>query len=166
MERRPTLDLPPTPDALRAFVREQRAHTVGSAAALLGWSHTQVRRRAQSDNVLMRGGFVPWAHLASWIFETWTYEWVIHALGADAELLPVGLQAVPVIWIAPAWVLHGLSVQRQIEFLPHRTVRPSTLSEYLTDFLARGIDPSTVELLRGDADFMTAFNFPDGGTDA
>jgi len=109
---------------------------------------------------------VPWSYAAAWLFETWTYEWVILTLGADAELLPVGLRAVPVIWIAPAWVIHGLNVQRQVEPLPHRTVRPSTLSEYLTDFLGRGIDPDTVHLLRGDREFMAAFDFPDGGVHA
>lgn len=114
----------------------------------------------------MRGGLVPWSHVASWLFEAWTYEWVVLTLGPDAALLPPGLRAVPVIWLAPAWVIHGLDVQRQVEVLPHRTVRPSTLSEYLTDFLGRGIDPHTVELLRGDRDFMQAFEFPYGGTDA
>lgn len=114
----------------------------------------------------MRGGVIPWEHVAAWLFETWSYEWVMLSLGADAELLPIGLRAVPVIWIAPAWVIHGLNVQRQTEPLPHRTIRPTTLSEYLTDFLARGIDPNTVELLHSDPDFMSAFHFPDGGTDA
>jgi hypothetical protein len=48
---------------------------------------------------------------------------------------------------------------------PNR-VRPGTLSEYLTDFLARGIDPNTVQRLRSDQDFITAFDFPYGGGDA
>ena len=114
----------------------------------------------------MRGGFVPWSHVAWWLFETRTYEWVIQELGTEADLLlPVGLRAVPVIWIAPAWIIHALEVQRKTEPLPHRTIRPGTLSEYLTDVLSRGIDPNTVSLLRGDPDFMTAFDFPDGGTD-
>lgn len=151
---------PPTPEALRTFFREQRAQPLADAAALLGWSSAQVKQRAASDDVLLRGGFVPWPHVASWVFETWTYEWVVLTLGPDAELLPAGLRAVPVIWIAPAWVIHGLDVQRRVEALPHRTVRPGTLSEYLTDFLARGIDPHTVELLHGDRDFMQAFDFP------
>ena len=166
MSRSQNAAIPPTPETVRAFVREQRTLPLADAAALLGWSRAQVKYRAARDEVLMRGGFVPWAHVAAWLFEAWTYEWVILALGADAELLPVGLRAVPVIWIAPAWVIHGLNVQRQVEPLPHRTVRPSTLSEYLIDFLGRGIDPHTVELLRGDHDFMQAFDFPDGGSNA
>jgi hypothetical protein len=153
----------PTPEALRTFFRQQRPQPLADAAALLGWSPGQVRHRATSDGVPLRGGLVPWPHVASWIFETWTYEWVVLTLGPDAELLPAGLRAVPVIWLAPAWVIHGLNVQRQVEALPHRTVRPTTLSEYLTDFLARGIDPHTVELLHGDREFMRAFEFPYGG---
>lgn len=166
MSRSQTASTPPTPETVRAFFRGQRTLPLADAAALLGWSRAQVKHRAVSDEVLMRGGFVPWAHVAAWLFEAWTYEWIILALGADAELLPVGLRAVPVIWIAPAWVVHGLNVQRQVELLPHRTVRPSTLSEYLTDFLGRGIDPDTVEILHGDHDFMQAFDFPDGGIHA
>lgn len=135
------------------------------AAVLLGWSRAQVQQRATRDDALLRGGLVPWPHVASWLFEMWTYEWVVLTLGPDAELLPAGLRAVPVLWIAPAWVIHGLDVQRRVEPLPHRTVRPDTLSEYLTDFVARGIDPHTVELLRGDRDFMQAFDFPYGEGD-
>jgi hypothetical protein len=88
-----------------------------------------------------------------------------NSLGDEAERLPAGLRPVRVVWIAPAWVVHGLDVQRRVELLPHRTVRPGTLSEYLTDFLARGIDPSTVQLLGSDREFMTAFDFPYGATD-
>ena len=157
---------PPTREALRTFFREQRTQPLADAATLLGWSRAQVKQRATTDEVLMRGGFVPWSHVASWLFEAWTYERVVLTLGADAEFLPIGLRAVPVIWIAPAWVIHGLNVQRQVELLPHRTVRPSALSEYLTDFLARGIDPHTVELLHGDRDFMQGFNFPYGEANA
>ncbi|MEO8381817.1 MAG: hypothetical protein ABI779_19300 [Acidobacteriota bacterium] len=157
---------PPTPEALRTFFREQRTQPLADAASLLGWSRAQVKHRATTDEVLMRGGFVPWSHVASWLFETWTYAWVVLTLGPDAGALPVGLRAVPVIWIAPAWVIHGLNVQRQVELLPHRTVRPSTLSEYLTDFLARGIDPDTVQFLSSDREFMTAFDFPYGWADA
>jgi hypothetical protein len=152
--------VPPTPEILRAFFRERRMLSLADAADLLGWSRAQVKRRATSDDVLMRGGLIPWSHVASWLFEAWTYEWVVLTLGPDAELLPAGLRAVPVIWIAPAWLIHGLNVQRQVEVLPHRTAHPSTLSEYLTDFLARGIDPHTVALLHGDRDFMQAFDFP------
>ena len=166
MSRNQTAATPPTAESLRTFFREQRTLPLADAAALLGWSRAQVKRRAAEDDALKPGGLVRWSHVAAWLFETWTYEWVILTLGADAERLPVGLRAVPVIWIAPVWVIHGLNVQRQVELLPHRTVRPSTLSEYLTDFLGRGIDPHTVELLHGDRDFMQAFDFPDGGTDA
>jgi hypothetical protein len=158
---------PPTSQVLRAFFREQRMQSLVQAAGLLGWSRVTVRRRAREDDALLRGGFIPWSYVAAWVFETWSYEWVIRTLGADADdLLPVGLRAVPIVWYAPAWVMHGLNVQRQVEPLPHRTVRPKTLSEYLTDFLARGIDPTTVELLHGDPDFMAAYHFPDGGADA
>lgn len=157
---------PPTAEALRTFFREQRAQPLADAAALLGWSRAQVKRRATRDDVLLRGGLVPWPHVAAWLFEARTYEWVVLTLGTDADLLPPGLRAVPVIWLAPAWVVHGLDVQRQVEVLPHRTVRPSTLSDYLTDFLSRSIDPHTVQLLHGDRDFMQAFDFPYGGGDA
>lgn len=164
MSRSQTAATPPTPETIRAFFRDQRTQPVAEVAALLGWPRTVVKRRAAETGALQRGGMVPWSYAAAWLFETWTYEWVIVTLGAEAdELLPVGLRAVPVIWLAPAWVIHGLNVQRQVEPLPHRTVRPSTLSEYLTDFLARGIDPDTVHLLRADYEFMTAFDFPDGG---
>jgi hypothetical protein len=155
----------PTPETLRAFFRERRTLPLTQAASLLGWPREAVKRRAIDDDALMRGGFIPWSYVAAWLFETWTYEWVILALGAEAERLPAGLRAVPVIWLAPAWLIHGLDVQRQVELLPHRTVRPGTLSEYLTDFLARGIDPSTVQLLSRDREFMTAFDFPYGGAD-
>jgi hypothetical protein len=145
--------------------RAQRTQAITSVAPLLGWSHAEVKRRATEEDALLLGDLVRWETVAAWLFESWSYEGIILALGDDAELLPVGLRAVPVLWMAPAWVIHGLNVQRQIEVLPHRTVRPQSLSEYLTDFLARGIDPNTVELLRGDADFMVAFNFPYGDTD-
>ena len=150
---------------LRAFFRDQRTQPVAHVATLLGWSHAEVTQRAAEENIPTRDGCVPWSYVVAWLFEQWSYEWVILALGADVDLLPVGLRAVPVVWVAPAWVVHGLNVQRQIEPLPHRTVRPHTLSDYLTDFLSRGIGPDTVAALRGDRDFMEAFDFPDGGVD-
>jgi hypothetical protein len=156
---------PPPAETLRAFFRERRTLPLTQAASLLGWPLETVKRRAVGEDALMRGGFIPWTYVAAWLFETWTYEWVILALGDEAERLPAGLRAVPVIWLAPAWVVHGLNVQRQVELLPHRTVRPGTLSEYLTDLLARGIDPDTVQLLSGDREFIEAFDFPDGRTD-
>ena len=150
----------PTPETLRAFFRERPTLPLTQVASLLGWPREAVKRRAIDEEALLRGGFISWTYVAAWLFETWTYEWVILALGDEAERLPAGLRAVPVIWIAPAWLIQGLDVQRQVELLPHRTVRPSTLSEYLTDFLARGIDPGTVQLLSNDREFMTAFDFP------
>jgi hypothetical protein len=84
------------------------------------------------------------------------------ALGDEAERLPADLRPVPVLWLAPAWVVHGFDAQRQLEPLPHRTVRLGTLSEYLTDFLARGIDSDTVQFLGSDREFMTALEFPYG----
>src|SRR5215212_4456074 len=168
MRAMPTNEPPPrpAPETLRAFFRERRTLPLAQAASLLGWPREAVKRRAIEEEALMRGEFIPWTYVAAWLFETWTYEWVILALGDEAERLPAGLRPVPVVWIAPAWVVHGLDVQRQVELLPHRTVRPSTLSEYLTDFLGRGIDPHTVELLSGDRDFMQAFDFPYGGEEA
>lgn len=156
---------PPAPETLRAFFRERPTLPLTRAAALLGWPRETVKRRALDEDALMRGGFIPWTYVAAWLFETWTYEGVILALGDEAERLPAGLCAVPVLWLAPAWVVHGLEVQRQVELLPHRTVRPRTLSEYLTDLLARGIDPDTVRLLGSDREFMSALDFPYGGND-
>jgi hypothetical protein len=156
----------PAPETLRAFFRERRTLTLTQAAALLGWSRETVKRRAVDEDALLRGGSLSWTYVAAWLFETWTYEWVILALGDEAERLPAGLRPVPVLWLAPAWVVHGLDAQRQLEPLPHRTVRPGTLSEYLTDFLARGIDPDTVQFLGSDREFMTALEFPYGGADA
>ncbi len=150
----------PAPETLRAFFRKRRTLPLTQAASLLGWPRETVKRRAIDEDALVRGRFIPWSYVAAWLFETWTYEWVILALGDEAERLPVGLRPVPVIWLAPAWVVHGLNVQRQVELLPHRTVRPGTLSEYLSDLLARGIDPDTVQLLRNDREFMTALDFP------
>jgi hypothetical protein len=155
----------PTPETLRAFFRERRTLPLTQAASLLGWPREMVKRRAVDEDALMRGGFIPWPYVAAWLFETWTYEGVILALGDEAERLPAGLRPVPVIWLAPAWLIHALNVQRQVELLPHRTVRPGTLAEYLTDLLARGIDPNTVQLLSRDREFMTAFDFPYGGAD-
>src|SRR5689334_9699518 len=90
MPRNPTAAAP-TPETLRSFFRERRTYLIAEAATLLGWSRVQVKQRATEDDVLTCGDFVPWPHVASWLFETWTYEWVILALGSDAELLPVGL---------------------------------------------------------------------------
>lgn len=159
MPRRQTA-VPPALETLRAFFRDQRAQPLARAAALLGWSRAEVKRRAVEEDALLPRGLVSWSHVASWLFETWTYEWVVLTLGKDAELLPAGLRPVPVLWYAPAWIVHALNVQRQMESLPHRIVHSSTLSEYLTDFLARGIDPATVDRLRGDRDFLAGFHFP------
>jgi len=157
--------LPPSPDALRTFFRQQRTLPVQAAAALLGWTPEEVKRRAVEDETLVRGNLVPWRPVAAWLFEAWSYQWVIETLGPDATTLPAGLQATPVLWFAPLYLVHALNVQRQLEPLPHRTVRPLDLSDYLTDLLHRGIDPTTVAALRSDRAFMDSYAFPEGAND-
>lgn len=157
---------PPSSETIRAFFRDQRTQSVARVAELVGWPRAQVKRRAVEDEALLHGDYVPWVVAAAWVFETWSYQWVMQTLGADAELLPGGLQVTPVTWYAPFYIVHALNLQRRIEPLPHRTVRPHDLSDYLTDVLHRSIDPDTIDVLRRDPAFMRSYAFMEGDHDA
>jgi hypothetical protein len=47
----------------------------------------------------------------------------------------------------------------------HRLRRPPTFADYVTNVLHDSIDPSTVDVLRGDAEFMDAYDFPRASDD-
>lgn len=157
---------PPSSETIRAFFRDQRTQSVARVAELLGWPRSQVKRRAIEDEALLHGGFVPWVVVAAWVFEAWSYQWVMQTLGAEAERLPVGLHSMPVLWYAPFYIVHALNVQRQLDPLPHRAVQPRNLSDYLTDVLHQSIEPSTVDVLRRDPEFMRSYALMEGEQDA
>lgn len=100
------------------------------------------------------------------MLDRWPLRTLIETLGEEGDILPAGLHPIPLILQQPAYVVHALRAQWQIEGMPHRTTRPATFDEYLTDILHRAIDPETVAALRDDREFMRAYEFPEGGAGA
>jgi hypothetical protein len=158
--------IPPTHDLLTRFLRDrQRPVPVDEVATLVGWSSDAVRKQAAAEGVLLPDGAVPWTAAAGWLLDTWPLRTLFEILGPDATLLPRGLQLLPVQWELPAYLVHGLRVQSQIEALPHHVARPADLEDYLRDLLHRAIDADTAERLKGDRDFTEAYKFPYRGED-
>lgn len=158
--------IPPTHDKLTRFLRDrQRSVPVREVAELVGWSRAEVKRQASAEGVLMRGSVVQWTAAAGWLLDSWPLRILFDTLGRDATLLPQGLQLLPVQWELPAYIVHGLRVQSQLEALPHRVIRPTEFSDYLWDFLHRALDTDTAERLKADPDFTAAYEFPYGGED-
>jgi hypothetical protein len=143
----------------------RRSASVHEVAELVGWSRAEVRRQASAEGVLLRGGMVQWTAAAGWLLDSWPLRILFETLGGDANLLPPGLQLLSVQWELPAYIVHGLRVQSQIEALPHRAVRPAEFADYLWAVMHRAIDPGTAERLKADRDFTAAYEFPYGGAD-
>jgi hypothetical protein len=143
----------------------RRSASVREVAELVGWSRAEVRRQASAEGVLLSGGVVHWTAAAGWLLDSWPLRLLFETLGRDANLLPPGLQLLSVQCELPAYIVHGLRVQSQIEALPHRAIRPAEFADYLWDVLHRAIDPDTAERLKADREFTTAYEFPYGGED-
>lgn len=153
--------VPPTHDMLTRFLRDrQRPVPVDEVAALIGWPHDAVRRQGAAEDVLVQGGAVRWTAAAAWLLDSWPLGMLFETLGRDATLLPRGLQLLPVQWHLPAYIVHGLRVQAQIEALPHRVIRPAEFEDYLWDLLHRALDPETAARLKNDHEFTAAYEFP------
>ncbi|MEO8380233.1 MAG: hypothetical protein ABI779_11270 [Acidobacteriota bacterium] len=151
---------------LKRFLRDrQRSVPADEVAELLGWSRAEVIRQASMQGVLMRGSVLQWSTAAGWLLDSWPLRLLFDILGHDGTLLPHGLQLLPVQWELPAYLVHGLRIQSQLEELPHRVVRPTEFSDYLWDFLHRALDIDTAEHLKADPDFTAAYEFPYGGED-
>ena len=148
---------------LVAFLTERRPQRADEAAALLGWATSDVRRHARSADALLRNGEIAWRDVAGWLLDVWPLATLLRVLGdAHAHLLPIGLELIPIVLRQPAYVVHALRAQWQLEAMPHRVARPSTFDEYLTDLLHRAIDPTTIDALRHDHEFVRAYEFPEG----
>jgi hypothetical protein len=153
--------IPPDPGLLTRFLRDrQRLVPMHEIATLFGWSRDAVRRQAAAEGVPLPGGAVPWTAAASWLLDIWPLGTLFEILGYDATLLPRGLQLLPVQWKLPAYIVHGLRVQSQIEPLPHRVARPADFEDYLRDLLHRAIDTDTAQRLKDDHGFTEAYEFP------
>ena len=158
--------IPPSHDMLARLLRDRgRPVPLHEVAALLGLPPAGVERYASVEQVLSPGNLVRWTAAARWLLDSWPLELLFEILGRDQALLPKGLQLLPVTWQLPAYVVHVLHIQAQIEELPHRLVGPAGFADYLWDVLHRAIDPGTVEHLRSDRDFMAAYEFPYGDAD-
>jgi len=151
---------------LTRFLRDrQRPVSVDDVAQLVGWSRTEVRRQASAEGVLSRGSVVQWIAAAGWLLDSWPLRILFETLGRDAALLPHGLQLLTVRWDLPAYIVHGLRVQSQIEAFPHRAMGPTEFADYLWDVLHRALDPGTAERLKADRHFTDAYEFPYGDAD-
>lgn len=157
--------VPPKPESLRRFFRERRPHSLPDAAALVGWSRAQVKRRAVEEDALLGGNIVRWNDLAAWVLESWPRKWVLDALGDDAALLPPGLHLSGLFIEVPFYLVHAYHVQWRVEPMPHRVRRPESLSDYMADFLHRGLDDMTLALMQRDDDFRIAHEYPRGSED-
>ena len=158
--------IPPTHDLLTRFLRDRQPLVpMHEIATLFGWSRDAIRRQAAAEGVLLPGGAVPWTAAAGWLLDTWSLRTLFEVLGYDAALLPRGLQLLPVQWELPAYIVHGLRVQSQLEALPHRIARPAEFEDYLRDLLHRAIDADTAERLKDDREFTEAYEFPYRGED-
>jgi len=156
------LRVPPSRVALARFLHHGHALPIARMASLLGWTRSEVRRRAAEDEVATPGGLIPWRAAAAWLVEAWPLRQTLDTLGPDAHLLPVGLHLTPAPWELPFYLTHAMAVQAQVENLPHRTTRPATVSDYVADLLHRSIDTDTLTVLQRDADFLAAFRFAEG----
>lgn len=156
---------PPSSDALTHFLSARQPRPVAEIAALLGWPHARVKAQAIVEAGLLGGGLVQWGVAARWLFDTHGLRPIFEILGSETPLLPCGLQLLMVNWRLPAYIVHALKMQAQLESMPHRVAPPPEFTDYLWDVLHRAIDADTVARLHGDRDFIAAYEFPDGDTE-
>jgi hypothetical protein len=103
---------------------------------------------------------IRWEDAARWLLEAWPLELLVATVGTDSDLLPSGFQPLPLVPTQPAYIVHALGAQWKLAAMPHRLRRPATFADYVTNVLHDAIDPSTVDLLRDDPEFMRAYDFP------
>ena len=151
---------PPSHAMLTRFLRERRPQSIAEAAALVGRPAAEIAKDAASAEVLLPGHVIAWREVASWVLEAWPLAMLYERLGPHGELLPTGLQLIPMPLEQPAYIVTALRAQWKIEPMPHRTLRPPTFADYMTDLLHRTIDADTVEALRADEEFVRAYDFP------
>ncbi len=152
---------PPSRDVLAELLRDRRDRTVTDVAAILGVSRAALERRAAEEGVLGPGSTVRWHDALRWLLEAWPAATLVAILGPDSALLPAGLHPLPLTLAPPAYLRHALRVQWEAAG-PHA----GTFEHYLLGLLQDAVEPSTVELLRGDAEFVRAYGFAEGEPDA
>ena len=132
---------------------------------LLGQSRGVVERRARDEDALADESCVHWRDAARWLFEAWPVAALVKILDGDAELLPRGLHPVPLVLAAPAYVLDALRVQWQFGADMYGLPRRAAFADYVADLLRDAVEPTTVEMLRHDAEFMRAYELAEGDGD-
>lgn len=150
--------VPPSRELLTRFLRERRAQSIDEAAALAGWPAAQLARVLAGRETRV----LEWEDVASLIVDSWPLATLFQKLGTNADLLPLGLQLIPMPLQQPAYIVSAFHAQWQIEPMPHRTIRPLTFTDYMTDLLHRSINAETVDALRGDKEFIRAYDYPHG----
>ncbi|MEA2238452.1 MAG: hypothetical protein QOC81_3176 [Thermoanaerobaculia bacterium] len=156
---------PPNHDMLTRFLRDRHPVSVREVAELVGWSRAEVQRQALENEALLPGEMVQWSAAVGWLLDSWPLRALLQTLGRDVTLLPQGLQLQSVQWELPAYIVHWLRVQSQLEDLPHRVIRPTEFTDFLWDFLHRMLDTEIAEFLKDDRDFTAAYHFPYGRDD-
>jgi hypothetical protein len=150
---------------LTRFLRDRHPVSVREVAELVGWSRAEVQRQALENEALLPGEMVQWSAAVGWLLDSWPLRALLQTLGRDVTLLPQGLQLQSVQWELPAYIVHWLRVQSQLEDLPHRVIRPTEFTDFLWDFLHRMLDTEIAEFLKDDRDFTAAYHFPYGRDD-
>lgn len=151
----------PRPDSLIRFFRNRRPVLVRDAAHLLGWPLPRVLSRARDDGVVLSDDCLPWEDVAFWLIAAWPRDAVVAALERAATRLPTELCLRPVTWRLPRYVVTAMERQARLQRAGCEDAHDRSVQGYVADVLHLSIESVTVDALREDRSFMSAYRYPE-----
>lgn len=163
----------PSPEMLRKFFRTDphSAVPLSQAARLLGLTTAAFRRLLDAEGGHGLKKTVPWHEAAAYLFDAWSRERILEALGEEeaARVIPAEFRLVRVEWQLPLFLVRALLHQAAQEGAPDHRLRRRLppdpvyargVDDYVADLLYMEIRPETLEHFGGDAAFMAAYLYP------
>ncbi len=159
----------PSKETLLQFLSDRRPYTIRDAAHIIGWPEPLLLLDLQSEGALVADSndageelLVSWDAIALRFLKAWSFDWLFRTLGPeDSHLMPEGLQIVPVTWYLPRYIILAMETQAKLRVAGGEEVHTDRAEDLVGELLHQMIDPATVDALRSNEVFMTAYHFPD-----
>ena len=143
------------------FFAERPALPVREAAALLGWPWKKLAAQAHEDDALLPGDLVAWSEVAFRLLRVWPRAELLRQLGDATALLPRGLHLTPVRWNLPMYLVRAMEVQAVLQRADRDDVHSVAAEEYVAEALDLLVDDETVAFFGKDAEFLSAYEYPE-----
>jgi hypothetical protein len=160
----------PSPQLLGQFFQMDRRETVDLALAadLFAMTPAQAQSFLRHEVPTTDGG-IPWTEVAFQLFQLWSRQGLIDALGSASGMLPPESLPRRTVWQVPIYVARAMEHQarhalerderfRRKALPPHSYARG--VDDYVSELLDLHIKDETVEAFRHDPAFMAAYEYP------